>query len=240
MKTLLSVVVCSEQPSAHECDGIEFLYKDEGESDKDFLNRSLKAAKGKYTVITEKKFIMGDTSSILNIIDKNSADMVCFTGGSAIRTSHLKSVAKDCVDAFTCDILGILQCKSLLKTVYAPFLFSKSKVKFTSVNAEGVLTVSEEFVKVKRNLPKEIYSYAFNLICDKLVLFYVYSMLAIKDGDMPAEKLIEFDAKLKAEIVLYLALEKRFTASKLKLNKMRAKNFAISGLTARKFRKIIG
>ncbi len=75
------------------------------------------------------------------------------------------------------------------------------------------------------------------MLCDRLVIYYLYALLSIKDGNLDSGKLIAFDGKLKAEIVLYLALEKRFTYAKLQ--KLREKNFKISGWTARKFRKIL-
>ena len=54
---------------------------------------------------------------------------------------------------------------------------------------------------------------------------------------MNVDGLAELDGTLKAEIVLYLALEKKFTASKL--HKLREKGYRISFLTERKFRKLL-
>ncbi len=62
-------------------------------------------------------------------------------------------------------------------------------------------------------------------------------MLAIKCGEVDGEELVKFDGRLKSEIVLYLALEKNFTAAKL--SKLRKKNFKISYFTAKKFKKIL-
>lgn len=240
MKILLTVVVCLPTDNAQFkplYDGIELFYPDKGETEKDFLARSIKSAKGKYTVICDRAFKLADVQSVLNIIDKNTADMVCFTGGTAIKTSILRGL-KDYPDEFACRVSGVLGCKNLLKTDYTPFTFEKEKCAFTDENTAGILRSAALFGKVKSKLNKEIYAYAFNMLCDKLVLYYLYAMLAIKDGSLPAEKLIEFDNKLKAEIVLYLALEKRFTYARLQ--KLRDKNFKLSWFTARKFAKVLG
>ena len=239
MKILLTIAVCEKcvdenlQPL---CDGIEYIYPEDGEPEKDFLARAVKSAKGKFSVVCDRAFALADVQSVLNIIDKNTSDMVCFNGGVAIKTSVLKGV-KDYTDAFSLRFAGITGCKSLLKTVYNPFTLNKKDKAFKQVNVEGLLACAELFVKVKAKLNKEIYSYAFNMLCEKLVIYYVYSMLAIRAGELPAENLIEFDNKLKAEIVLYLALEKRFTYARLQ--KLRDKGFKISWFTARKFKKVM-
>ena len=65
----------------------------------------------------------------------------------------------------------------------------------------------------------------------------MHAMVAIREGNLAVEQFKAFDGKLKAEIVLYLALEKRFTAAKL--HKLRDKDFKISRWTAKKFKKIL-
>lgn len=240
MKILLTLVVCmknGDEGSKPLYDGIELIYPSGDETEKDFLARAVKAAKGKYSVVCDREFLLSDVQSVLNIIDKNTADMVCFTGGIAIKTSILKGI-KDYEDAFSFRLAGVMGCKNLLKTVYNPFTFDKKNGAFKEENVAGLLCSAELFGKVKAKLNKEIYTYAFNMLCDKLALYYLHAMLAIRDGTMQAEALIEFDNKLKAEIVLYLALEKRFTYAKLQ--KLRDKQFKISWLTAKKFRKVLG
>ena len=238
MKNLLTIVVChSDNNDIATCDGVEFIFPEEGENEKNFLTRAFKQAKGKYSLVCENTLKLADVQSVLNILDKNTADIVCFVGGAVFRTAIMKNAVKDCEDAFSCRVLALLECKNLLKTVYNPFIFVKRAKDFTEENTEGILLAAAEFKKAKAKLTKEIYSFAFDMLCSKLVTYYLYSMLAIKDGSMPAEKLIEFDNKLKAEIVLYLALDKRFTYAKLQ--KLRDKGFKISSLTARKFKKCL-
>ena len=239
MKILLTVVVCENSADTENalCDGIELLYPDDGEDTKEFLQRAFKIAKGKYSVICDRRFKLADVQSVLNIIDKNTSDMICFQGGAALKTALYRSAVKDSCDAFSCLVLAVLDCKTILKTFDNPFTFHKITARFTEQTAQGVLLSAERFGKVKAKLPKEIYSYAANLLCEKLNFYYLYLMLKIKNGEENYEKLTEFDAKLKAEIVLYLTFEKRFPYGNL--NKLRSKNFKINYFTAKKYRKIL-
>lgn len=236
MKTLLTIVACNESGPCEGADGVEFLYPEQGEKQKDFLLRAAKSAKGKYVVLCESARI-AETAQLLSIIDKNASDLLCFTGGAAIKTSVFKSGVKDCTDLFSCRVLSVLGCRSILKTTYTPLYIKKSANTFTSDNIDGLLCSAETFGKCKAKIEKEIYSYASNMICDRLVKFYMYAMLAIKEGNMSLNELTAVDSKLKAEIVLYLALEKRFTAGKL--HKLRDKNFKLSPLKTMKFKKLL-
>lgn len=240
MKTLLSIVVSNDTGLKHAStlyEGIELIYPEENEAEKDFIARAIKNAKGKYTVLLEHKFMLADVNSLLNILDKNSPDMVMFSGGTAVKTSVMKSVVKDCVDAFSCFILSVLECKTVLKSTYTPFSFDKSEVKFTENNYSGLLIAAQAFVAVKAKLSKDIYSHTMNALCARLVIFYLAAMIAIKEGRWDVENLISFDGRLKGEIVLYLALEKNFKAARL--TKLRKKRFKISKFTAKKFKKIL-
>ncbi len=237
MKTLLTIAVCRGTPETAVTDGVEFIYPEKDENQKDFLTRSAKTAKGKYTVISETAAGIAEIGQLLNIIDKNPKDLICFEQGFAVKTAIFKACAKDCKDAFSCKVLCVLECKSILKTVYFPLTFGKFDNEFDENSLQGLLCCAETFGKYKSKIEKEIYSYASALICDRLVPFYMYAMLAIKQGKMNVDGLAELDGTLKAEIVLYLALEKKFTASKL--HKLREKGYRISFLTERKFRKLL-
>ncbi len=240
MKNLLSIVVSRKTDEKHAStlyDGIELIYPEENESEKEFISRAIKGANGKYAVLLEKKFMFGNINSLLNILDKNSTDMVCFMGGTAIKTSVIKNVIRDCTDVFSCLILSILSCKTVLKSDYAPFMFTSSTVTFSEANFSGIMLSAEAFGAAKAKLSKDIYSHTLNSLCARLIPYYLYSMIAIRDGDMEKETLVAFDSRLKSEIVLYLALEKNFTYAKLE--KLRKKNFKISRFTAKKFKKIL-
>ena len=240
MKNLLTIVVSRDTGIRHAStlyDGIELIYPEDEEAEKDFILRAIKNAKGKYTILLEKKFMFADVSSLLNILDKNSPDMVVFTGGTAIKTSVVKAVVKDSRDIFSCFILSVLSCKTVLKSNYTPFTFDKSSVSFSEDNYSGILIAAEAFGAAKAKLTKDIYSHVMNVLCARLVSFYLSAMVAIKEGTMDKETLLSFDSRLKSEIVLFLALEKNFTAAKL--TKLRKREFKISRFTAKKFKKLL-
>lgn len=240
MKILLTIVVNGDIGTKNApplYDGIEIIYPDENESEKDFIVRAIKNAKGKYAVLADRKFMLADLNSLLNILDKNSADMVSFTGGVAIKLSLVKNAVKDCTDLFSCLILSVLGCKTVLKSLYTPFVFSKYQPVFSEANNAGIFLSAEAFSSAKASLTKEFYSYCLNTLCNRLITYYLYTMLEIKSGEVDSEELVKFDGRLKSEIVLYLALEKNFTAAKL--SKLRKRNFKISYFTAKKFKKIL-
>lgn len=241
MKILLTIVVCDinggkRTESLH--DGIEIIYPEDGENEKDFLNRAARLARGKYVLTCVRGFRLYDVQPLLNILDKNPADMVCFVGGCVIKTAIYKGTVKECLDSFSCRALAVMDCKSLLKTVYNPFLFEKEPSEFTDENAAALLACAKQLGAIKGKRPNEIYSYASHMICDRLVVYYLFAIIAIREGKLTVDKFKAFDGKLKAEIVLYLALEKNFTAAKL--HKLRDKDFKISRFTVRKFKKLLG
>lgn len=239
MKTVLTIVVCNgmDNVSSTLYDGIELKYPEEGETEINFLTRAFKNAKGKYSLVCVDKFRFADVRPLLNILDKNTSDIVNFMGGSVIKTSVFRDVVKDCPDAFSVCALAVMASKTMLKTTYVPFVFEKDATTFSDCNTEGLLLAAAEFKKMKPKLTKEIYTYIFDLLCSRIIIFYIYAMLSIKDGRLDADKLIEFDNRLKAEIVLYLAIDKRFTYANLQ--KLRNRGFKISYFTAKKFRKVI-
>ena len=240
MKTLLTIIVGCDTGEKHAStlyDGVELLYPDENEGEKNFVTRAIKNANGKYAVLLNQKFKFADVSSLLNILDKNSPDMVVFAGGTAIKTSIIKAVIKDCKDVFSCFILSVLSCKTILKSTYMPLTFEKCGTNFTEENYSGLLTSAEAFVTEKAKVSKDIYSHAMNALCVRLVSYYLFAIIAIHEGKMDSEKLISFDSRLKAEIVLYLTLEKNFTAAKL--SKLRKKGFKVSRFTVKKFKKLL-
>ncbi|MDE5728695.1 MAG: hypothetical protein K2I20_00780 [Clostridia bacterium] len=57
----------------------------------------------------------------------------------------------------------------------------------------------------------------------------------IHKNEISADELKELDLKLKQNIVLYIAMQKRFTAANLQ--KLREKNFKINFLTFNKLKK---
>lgn len=237
MKKVLTIAVFADgmQKKQPMFDRLELIFHNKGEKGTDFLSRCSKNAKGKYIILAERLFTFGDVHNFCDALESANQDAVLFDGGAAFKLSVLKGVDfKTCGDAFCAKELTLLNCKTVLKTRLTPLIF---KGELPQTECEALKTVCSEFQKVKGKLNKDVYANAFDTIVDRLVHFYIRSILAVREGTLEPEKLIEFDKKLKSMIVLYLALEQKFPVSNLQ--KFRDKEFKISGLTARKLKKYL-
>lgn len=237
MKKLLTIVVCNDADATNRIaddEGIEILNLNDGN-----IAQAVKNAKGKYTVIFGSAFKCdtADAGYFVKSLGEANTDIICADGVAAFKTSVLRDTDVKTADAFAFCAFGAMNSKSISRIRYNPFTEDKEAYAYSDDKAQSLLKVAERFKKVKSKLNKDVYTYVFDTLCDRLVLFYMAAMLSVKDGALPAEKLIGFDNKLKGEIVLFLALEKRFAATRLQ--KLRVKSFKISGMTARKFRKIL-
>lgn len=218
--------------------GVELFYTDINENRDDFFVRAVKQAKGKYIVFIDREILSADLLPLLQIVETSRADIIAFRDGAAIKVNVLKGVDPKLIyDSFCCNLYAAFNSKSIFVSDCRPFKFAYYENAYDDKTAVCILNGITTFKKVKAKLPRAVYTYSFEILCSQLISFYVSNIIAIKEGKISADKLIDFDKKLKSEIVLYLALEKRFTAAKL--NKLRAKNFKISGWTAKKFRKFL-
>ena len=173
MKNILTILVKCDSETSHPSslyDGIDIIYS-EKESEKDFVLRAIKNATGKYAVLLEQKFKFANINSLLNVLDKNSPDMVIFDGGTAIKTPIIKGIVKNCEDVFSCVVMSTLSCKTVLKSDYVPFSFDNCETVFTEENYDGLLAAAREFIDVKAKLSKEIYAFAMNALCSRLITF---------------------------------------------------------------------
>ena len=118
-----------------------------------------------------------------------------------------------------------------------PFKFTTQRAEYSLTDEAKLEETLEEFKKSKAKLNKAVDSFIFDVLCARLTTFYICAMIAVYRKEATAEGLLDFDKRLKENIVLYLALEKRFPAADLK--KLREKNFKISLITYNKFKKII-
>ncbi len=236
MKKVLTVAVCknagAELPAKEE---IEILYAEEGGK---ALYELLKQIKSKYAVLVDSDFVCGETEAFLKELDDASADIVVFEGGYLFKSAVLKSLpAKYCVDRYSAEIFAAFNAKSVATVKLKPFTFSAVHTEYSDEIAAMLTDALDEFKRSKAKLTKEVYSFIFEALLSRLITFYMSAMLAIKAKAINAETLKEFDSRLKDNIVLYLALEKRFYAADLK--KLRAKDFKISFIQANKFKKRI-
>ena len=193
----------------------------------------LKKCKSKYTVFLKSGFTYNDLRPLLDRAESSSADIIAFAGGCIFKTSSIKHPDINS-DIFNLQINCVLDCKSIEKTELAPF---KHALDFdcSEDGFEKLKNTVKYYTSVKGKVPVEVYSYARDLICERLVLFYKNYMLAIKKG-ADYNLLTEFDRQIKAsDMVLYKVFENRFNHDELE--KLRSKNFKISFITAIKYKK---
>lgn len=238
MKKMLTIVACgrnTELEQLNELSDVELIYTEKGESD---LPEAIKQSKGKYTVILPAYCEISDIKSLLSAVNENNEDVISFGLNCAFKTALFKGLNfKENNSVFLMRIFAAMEAKSLIKMQYAPFKCLLTEEVFDERTQSEIIIAEEQFVKVKAKLQKEVYNYIFDMLVDKLVVFYMCALLKIRQGEYEREKLIEFDNRLKGEIVLYLALKKRFTVCDLQ--KIRDNNFKVSYFTAKKLKKQI-
>lgn len=235
MKKILTIVLSEETiESGAMPDNAELLY---AKPDAVFYE-TVKQAKGKYTYLPEAMLQMADLQFLFDELEKTNADIVAFKGGCCIKTAVLKGLnAKVCTNVFSALAYSALSSKSVLTLDIEPFGLLADKTEYSKELENGLAAVISEFNKVKAKLSKEVYTFAFDLIVQKLIVFYICAMLAVYAKKLDCNALKEFDLKLKENIVLYLALEERFTAANL--SKLRGKDFKIDLFTNMKFKKLV-
>lgn len=237
MKKLLTVAVC-DKPSGQTAPNAEteILYAEI--VNEKTLSELFKQAKGKYTVLVEGDFTFEDNGNFTKKLDKENADIITFDGGCFVKTSILKNLPiKSCVDIFSAEMFGAFTAKTVLKTDLKLFNFSAVCEEYSETAEENLTEILREFKISKARLNKDVYAYITDALVIKLISFYISAMLAIRRKTVEADALKKFDLKLKENIVLYLALEKRFIVADLK--KLREKDFKISFLQYKKFERAL-
>ena len=244
MKKLLSIVLCNNAGEnlsvTNEEAEILRLEADSAENNSKALYELIRQTKGKYVVIVDTDCTINeeDFVNILTACDEATADILSFAGGYALKAATLKGVAaKFYCDRFGAEIYTAFNSKEIVWVSFEPFKFNVQNAKY-SLTDEGLLNETlEEFKRSKAKLTKAVYTFISDMLCARLITFYVCAMTAIYRKETTADGLIEFDKKLKDNIVLYLAMEQRFPYADLK--KLREKNFKIGLLTYNKFKKLV-
>lgn len=240
MKKVVSIIICKNTPGVPtEPDGAEILYTEENRTFAEIVQNGIKQAKGKYTVLCGQGIEFADIDSLIGKASTSNADIIVFDGATAFKTSLLRSFTPD-GDRSTAEILAALSAKSIEKCSVKPFLFKNSgaeNYEYSGKVYNELLLALKEFKKCKSKLAKDVYTYSVDIICTRLTYFYASAMLALRNKEITVEMLQEFDAILKENVVLYLAMDKRFTPANL--SKLRKKNFEISFITAKKFEKFL-
>ncbi|MDE7083565.1 MAG: hypothetical protein K2O89_07705 [Clostridia bacterium] len=244
MKKILSLVLCKNTGNGLTVpdDGAELLYLDEkaAENNPKALYELIKQTKGRYVVITDTDCTVNeaDLNSFLKTAEESTADIISFNGGYALKAATLKGVpSKLYTDRYGAEIYTAFDAKDIVSVSLRPFVFTTQRAQYSTEDETKLKETLEEFKKSKAKLPKAVYSFIFEILCARLITFYITAIIAIRDRVLDAETLKEFDLKLKDNIVLYLALEKRFPAANLK--KLREKDFKIGLIQYNKFKKIV-
>ena len=223
MKKILTILLLNDSLSCEQpAETAEVIAVKEGNK---ALENALKQAKGRYTVFFASPFKCGDVNGLLEALDKINTDIVNFDGGYCFKTAVLKSVGQKCLDGFTLSAYGAFNSKSFTKIDSKPFTYTKEKTEYSEELENEIGTVIDEFSKCKAKLIKDIYNFAHDIILAKLADFYIAAMVAAYKKKIDYQKIKDFDLKLKANIVTYLTLEKKFTAENLA--KLREKGFKI-------------
>lgn len=222
MKKVLTIAVRGDDPNLiSELEEVEIIKADDPK---------LKKCKSKYTVFLNSGFTYGEMRPLLDRAESSPCDILAFEGGCLFKTSLIKhpdSVA----DIFSLQISCILNCKSIEKTALTPFRLAEV---MDCDSLEALKNTVREYVSAKTKVPVEVYAYARDLICERLVLVYKSYMLAIRKG-ADNNQLVEFDRDIKAyDMVLYKVFENRFNHAELE--KLRTKSFKISFITAIKYK----
>lgn len=239
MKKILTVAVCKNtgEEIAAPNEETDVIYADGNAGDK-AVYELIKKVKSKYTVLVDSDFRFADEEGFLKRLDEANDDIIIFDGGYLFKSAILKSLpAKICIDRYSAEIFASFNSKTVATVNLKPFIFSAVHTEYTEEIEARLSDALEEFKRSKAKLPKPVYSFIFDILCARLVTFYMSAMLAIYRREASPDALAEFDKKLKENIVLYLALNKRFTAAELE--KLRGKNFKISFLQANKFKKLV-
>lgn len=240
MKKVISIIICNTVKNApSEPDGTELLYTDEERTFAEIVQNGIKQAKGKYTVFMEGDFSITDADALIKAVADCNADVLAFEGATAFKTSVIKNICPD-GDYETAIINGILNCKTIEKSDLKPFIFESTSAHGTEYSQKvtnELLQILKDFKKFKAKTQKDVYSFAVDAICAKLNVFYMKAMLAVRNEIITAETLKNFDCALKENVVLYLAMDKRFVCGNL--GKLRENSFKISFLTANKFKKYL-
>ena len=194
----------------------------------------VKKSKSRYTVFLNCGFTYNDLRPLLSKAESANSDIITFEGGCLFKTSILKYPDKP-TDIFSLQVSSALGCKSIENTTLCPFKLAEDEMNCNEDAFERLRGTVKEYTAAKTKVPVEVYSFTRDLICERLILFYKCYMLAMRMG-ADKNKLVEFDRDLKAsDMVLYKVFENRFDHSSLE--KLRAKNFKISFITANKYKR---
>lgn len=229
MKKLITVA-CSGKLNISdvETESVEFLTPENIEKQENnlFFSECINKAAGKYLY-----FIDGDADCdkevferFLHDVEKLNADVIAPDIGYVIKTALLKSVKiKNANYGIYATVNALIGAKSVKKINCSPIkLLSSAPLNLES--AEEIVEANALFSKNKGKLERSVYLAAYEYVINADTEYYLLSYLnCCKNKN--TEEIIYFDKRLKDNIVLYLAVEKRFPVN---LKKLRENGFKYS------------
>lgn len=234
------MLVCLKTEKEIVCDDefYDVLYTDEDRPQEEIIKNGIKQCKSKYVLLTDGNFEILNVKPLIEAADNAAEDVLSFTGGRLYKASVLKGLGgKEIGDRFLTEFFAAIASKSVKTFEIEPFKLNNEPFCYFDGLDGQLLFVTEAFTKCKAKLNKDVFTLVFDMLCERLVLFYLSAILAVKGKKMKVGSLLNFDLQLKKNIVLYLAVQKRFTAASL--IKLREKKFAVSFFTAKKLKKAL-
>lgn len=228
MKKVLTIIVCNKFDGeiAAPYDDIEVLYTD-GEYDcSDIIKNAVKQANGKYIAFCDGAVDVLNAEALSAALQKASCDIMEFESGILFKAQVVRAVSsKDVTGRIALEIKAALNARDFVMTKIAPLNLHNERCLYSDKNSDMLLSVIDDFNKQKSRVSKETYAFAREMLCGVLYYFYADAMLKIRKGSLQSQTFVQFDDKLKENIVLYLALGQKF--KNLKLQKIRDKKFKI-------------
>lgn len=229
MKKILTIITTGNVP-AENSESYEVINAEECKNE---LSDAVKQAKGKYVLLTDDAICIPDDEALFEELEKSSYDAIYINGGCFVKTAIVKSL-KNCNNIFSMELYSLFSAKNAEKLPTIATV-TRERMLYSEENKKIFSEVLDEFLKSKAKISKEVYSVAADIILSSLLPFYASAILLIKDKKLQADKLCEFDLKLKENMVLYLSLEKKFSAGNL--SKLRENNFKAGFITCQKLKK---
>lgn len=235
MKKLLSIIL--PEVDAGETENTPEEVEILSFSDDKSLIDAVKRAKGKFSLVARDDVECDLSDDFFKELDGANADIIKYGKGFLVKTANLRGTVNKYSNSCT-DIYAVLSCKTAVKSDKTPFSFKTAGSKYSESDGQAIILLLEEFKKSKAKLSKEVYAIAFDEICERVIRHIALGLIAVREGVIKAEVMAEFDLKLKDNIVLYLAVEKRFSYENLK--KTRERGYKTGFFTYKKLKKIYG
>ena len=223
MKKYLTIVL-TEKAEFSAPDSVEIICRDENGIKEEFFLDSISKASGKYFLYVDGVAEINAEAIEEFVSSKDSgADIVAFDNCYAIKTSIIKQYRPKAGESgVLAKINALIAAKSVSRVQLSPF---KISFKAQDFDQTEILSADESFNRAKGKMDRQVYMIAFDELIRINTEHYLFAYLK-GCAEKNFEEIIAFDKKLKENVVLYLAVEKRFPVGNL--HKMRENGFKSS------------